>query len=154
MSEVYKRSLAHATRKGKEALPENYDDPETDGIIVPENSPVLKGEKKRKKRTKGNFAKLEWFALRYLNDSERSVYAAMLYLGGWRGDSLVITNAQIKDLIRKSSSAIERAQDGLKRKGFIKREKSPLKLGARWRVNDTWEKIRACGDEKELLKMI
>ena len=131
-------------------LPANYDDPETNGIVIPQNSPVNKGIKRRKKRTKGNFAKMEEHAIRYLTDAEFRVYAAMMYLGGWRGGCVVLTHEKIGEVIGKGRHAITRAQAGLIEKGFIERMPSPKMWGCLWKVNITWEDIRANTDADAL----
>ncbi len=81
-----------------------------------------------------------------LTDSEFKVFAAMLLLGGWRNDCRVITNEAIRDMTGKSKAAIERAQAGLKAKGFIVRQPSPKKMGALWKVNARTGDILKHGD--------
>lgn len=102
-------------------------------VIVPKTSPVLKKGKKSK-RIEGKFAPMREAYFR-LTDSEFKVFAAMLLLGGWRNDCRVITNSMIQELTGKGKATIERAQAGLKAKGFIVRQSSPKKMGALWKVN-------------------
>lgn len=86
-----------------------------------------------------------------LTDPEFKVFAAMMALGGWRGGCHVITNEAIRNWTGKKKFAIERAQAGLKRKGFIERQPSPKKWGALWKINRQSKDILAACDDLALL---
>ena len=132
-------------------MPANYDDPETNGIIIPHSSPVYSGTKKQKRDPViHDFAMLKSFAFNHLNPNEFFVYAGMLILGGFKKGTRVITNGHLVELTGMTKKAIERAQKDLKAKGFVKRHKSPYKLGALWEVFTESEDILREADRNVL----
>ena len=116
-------------------LPDNYDDPETHGIVIPHNSPVYgDGKQEEKEKTEVRFAMLKEFAFK-LKPAEFLTYGAMLYLYGWKKQCVVITNEDIRNLTGLSKRTIMRAQNNLVEKGFLKRYRTPHKKGALWWVS-------------------
>ena len=89
---------------------------------------------------------------RMLKDSEFVVFAAMLVMGGWRGDVGVYTRPEIEEMTGKKKRTIDNAIEGLKRKGFIVRMPSPFKKGARWKVNTELTDITMSSDHLDLLE--
>ena len=126
-------------------LPENYNDPETNGIIVPDNSPVYEKPRQKKPKIDGRFAPMKeiYFGL---PDREFKVYAAMLLLGGFRGGVHLFTRPMLTKITGKKARALDNILPELARKGFIVREKSPRKKGALWRVNTEGRDIAISGD--------
>ncbi len=129
--------------------PDGYDDPETNGYVIPLNSPVLK--QRQKEPSPGKFAKMERFFFDKMTPTEFKTFATMLMLGLYRGGCHVITNEDIKKWSGLSKRTIERAQAGLKRKGFLKRHNTPVKCGSLWQAfTKTEDVLEHCKDHRLL----